>query len=281
MVKSGLPGSDFSSQSIVLLDANGDRKLDIVAGRDVLDTKEGSDAVDTKQIRVYLFAGAEGWKSAPDALDGGFYSNSLHAWDGDGDGRTDLLTGSHYSGALSLLWKNAGGRFVPVSFPEIEIYAYHFATSPGTFGAGRRPAFADSFYIYDPAPVPPRRATGISIYERAAEGWKRHRVWRKKDGSTQQYALALGDLDRDGLDDVVFPDSEQNRLRVMFQSADGGFVELAESDEPQLDSVGQCVRLGDLDGDGRLDVVLSKTVVSFRPDDQGGFDVYLNRPAKP
>ena len=33
----------------------------------------------------------------------------------------------------------------------------------------------------------------------------------------------------------------------------------------------------DLDGDGRLDVVLSKTVVSYRPEDRGGWSVYLNR----
>jgi hypothetical protein len=33
----------------------------------------------------------------------------------------------------------------------------------------------------------------------------------------------------------------------------------------------------DLDKDGRLDIVLSKTVSSARPDDHGGWDVYLNR----
>jgi hypothetical protein len=280
VVRRGLPAADFSSQSIVLLDADGDGRLDIAAGRDVVEAKD-NEPIDTKQVRVYLFRGNEGWKFAPEALDGGFYSNSLHAWDSDGDGRSDLLTGSHYAGALSLLWKNARGRFLPVSFPAIEIYAYHFATAPGTFGASRRPAFADSFYIYDPAPVPPRKATGITIYENTSTGWVRHRVWRKKDGGTQQYALAFGDLDGDGLDDIVFPDSDRNRLRVMFQSADGGFTELAETQEPELDSVGQCVRLGDLDGDGRLDVVLARTVVSFRPDDRGGFEVYLNRPAKP
>jgi hypothetical protein len=280
VVRRGLPVTDFSSQSIVLLDANGDGKLDIAAGRDVVETKDDQ-PVDTKQVRIYLFRGSEGWQFAPEALDGGFYSNSLHAWDGDGDGRQDLLTGSHYAGALSLLWKNTGGRFQPISFPGIEIYAYHFATAPGTFGAERRSAFADSFYIYDPAPVPPRRATGITIYENTAEGWKRRRVWRKKDGGTQQYALAFGDVDGDRLDDIVFPDSDRNRLRVMFQRPDGTFVEMMEAEEPELDSVGQCVRLGDLDGDGRLDIVLARTVASFRPDDPGGFQIYLNRPSKP
>jgi hypothetical protein len=87
----------------------------------------------------------------------------------------------------------------------------------------------------------------------------------------------MGDLDGDGLDDVLFPDSEQSRLRVFFQQADGSFRELEQKKEPPLDSPGQCVRLADLDADGRLDVVVSKTVTSGRPEDPGGWNVYLNR----
>jgi hypothetical protein len=214
-------------------------------------------------------------------LTGGFYSNSLHAWDADGDGRKDILTGSHYQGALTLLWKGVKGAFVPVAVEPLEVYAYHFATEPGTFGSARHAAFADGYYMYDPGPTPARRATGISVYERTPDGWARHRVWRKKDGGSMQYGLALGDLDGDGLDDVLFPDSEVDRLRVFFQEKDGSFREMAESDEPALSSPGQCVRLGDLDGDGRLDIVLSRTAISSRPEEIGGFDVYLNRPARP
>jgi hypothetical protein len=87
----------------------------------------------------------------------------------------------------------------------------------------------------------------------------------------------MGDLDGDGLDDVVFPDSEERRLKIFFQQPDGSFVEALESEEPALDSPGQCVRLADIDRDGRLDIVLAKTVSSVRPDDRGGWDVYLNR----
>ena len=87
----------------------------------------------------------------------------------------------------------------------------------------------------------------------------------------------MGDIDGDGLDDVVFPDSETNRLRVFFQQPDGSFREAAESEEPVLDSAPQCVKLVDLNGDGKLDILLAKTVTSYRPDDKGGWSVYLNR----
>jgi hypothetical protein len=269
----GLPTRNFSSQAITLVDADGDGKLDIVASSDgIIGATTSQD-----QIRVYLFRGTAGFEYKQDGLLGGLYSNSLHAWDFDGDGRKDILTGSYFIGGLTLLWKNLGnGRFDPVRFPDVEIYAYHFATVPGTFGKERSAAFADAYLMItnDPQPV---RATGISIYSFEKGNWVRHRVWRKKTGQTAQYALAMGDLDGDGLDDIVFADSEVNRLRVFFQKPDGSFVEMAEQEEPALDSSGQCIRLADLDGDGRLDIILSKTVASYRPGEQGGWNVYLNR----
>lgn len=271
--RTGLPTRDFSSQAIVLEDVNGDGRPDIVASRDVV----AAELKVMDQIRVYIYRGAKGWEYQTEGLVGGLYSNSLRAWDFDGDGKKDLLTGSHYIGGLTLLWKNLGnGTFAPIRFPAVEIYAYHFASAPGTFGRGRIPAFADAYYMFTNQPQE-ARATGITLYVFEKGTWTRHRVWRKKSGKSQQYALAMGDLDGDGLDDIVFPDSEVNRLRVFFQRADGTFTEMPEKEEPVLDSMPQCVRLADVNGDGRLDVVLSKTVASYRPGDKGGWNVYLNR----
>jgi len=123
----------------------------------------------------------------------------------------------------------------------------------------------------------PMRATGISLYAFQDGKWSRHRVWRKKEGKSLQYALAMGDLDGDKLDDIVFPDSETRRVRVFFPTSAGSFAEAEEREEPQLGSPGQSVRLADLDGDGDLDMVLARTVSSTTPDDTGGWDVYLNR----
>ena len=273
IVRAGLPTRDFSSQAVTLLDADGDGKLDIVASRDVVP----NDQKVLDQVRVYLYRGRSGWEYKNEGIVGGFYSNSLTSWDFDGDGRQDVLTGSHFIGGLTLLWKNLGnGTFEPVRFPEIEIYAYHFATAAGHFGRERSPAFADAYYMITNTPKD-ARATGISLYVFRNGAWTRHRVWRKNSGKSFQYALAMGDLDGDGLDDIVFPDSESNRLRIFFQKPDGTFVEMPENEEPALDSPPQCVRLADVNGDGRLDVILSKTVASFRPEDRGGWNVWLNR----
>jgi hypothetical protein len=276
LTRAGLPAREFSAQAVALTDADGDGNLDIVASRDILDS-EASQSIDMNQVRVYLYKPTRLWEPKLDGIVGGFYSNSLHAWDYDGDSRKDVLTASHYNGALTLLWRNEGnGKFSPVSFPDIEIYAFHFATAPGTHGKDRAAAFVDSYYMSTQEPEQ-ARAAGLSLYAHRGGKWERHRVWRKKDSKTLLYGVALGDLDGDRLDDVVFPDSERRRLLLFFQQPDGTFVEAAEAEEPPLDSPGQCVRLADLDRDGRLDIVLSKTVSSTRAEDRGGWDVYLNR----
>ncbi len=279
VVRAGLPTRDFSSQAVVLLDADGDGKLDLVASRDTAGGNTGTvQGVDRQQVRVYLFLGRDrGWEFKKDGIVGGFYSNSLVAWDFNGDGRKDVLTGSHYTGALVLLWKNNGdGTFSPVQFDSIEPYAYHFGEAAGTWGKGHSPAFVDGFSMQANVPDA-RRAAGFSIYAFENGAWTRHRAWRKNEWKAYNYAIAVGDIDGDGLDDLVFPDNQAYRLRVVFQQADGSFREAAESEEPTLDSAGQCVRLFDLDGDGKLDVVLSKTVTSGDPTRPGGWDVFLNK----
>jgi len=272
----GLPGREFSTQAVALVDLNGDGKLDIVASQDTYEI--GTSQWDPHQVRVYLADGVRGWKYAPDALINGAWSNSVTAWDYNRDGRLDILTGSQAYGAVQLLFKNAGnGQFETGYFPQIEIHGFHFAMAPGTFGKERLAAFADGFVRS--TNVPARiEAQGITVYSYKDGAWTRHRVWRKKEGKSSLYALAMGDLDGDGLDDVVFADSTGTyRLRIFLQQKDGTFQEADEKQEPVLDSPGQCIRLADLDGDGRLDVIVSKTYGSGAQRDPGGWSVYLNR----
>src|SRR5262249_11702059 len=208
------------------------------------------------------------------------FSNSVTAWDFDGDGRKDALLGSQYFAAVLVLFKNQGdGTLAQVVVPDVEVWAYHLALASGTYGPSRARAFADHFYKGGMEDADLRTA-GINLHVYRGGQWEKCVVWREKGSKAVLHTLAVGDLDGDGLDDIVFPDTYRGRLRIFLQQADGSFKEADEKDEPKIDPVAQHVELVDLDRDGRLDVVISKSVESTDPPNQGGWQVFLNKPAK-
>ena len=59
VVREGLPKRDFSSQAVVLLDANRDKRLDLVASRDVVEVVKGQ-PVDKQQVPGSFTTGSSG-----------------------------------------------------------------------------------------------------------------------------------------------------------------------------------------------------------------------------
>ncbi|MEO8430527.1 MAG: VCBS repeat-containing protein [Acidobacteriota bacterium] len=273
----GLPQREFSGQSVALLDLNGDKNLDIVVSRDGPDDTS-KDPVDLNQVRAYLFLKGRSWAFRRDSLPGAAYSYTMNTWDYDRDGKTDLLIGSHVFASQNLVWKGTGsGEMTPIAFSDLESYAFHFGTRPGSIGrdAGKRPAFADAYSKFMQEPL--ITAVGVNVYSLVDGSWKKQILFRKKKANTFLYAVAMGDVNGDGLDDVVFPDSDLKKVRVFLQGADGSFGEIPADQEPAIDSPAQCVRLADVNGDGRVDLVVAKTIASTSPADPGGWSIYLNR----
>jgi FG-GAP-like repeat len=270
----GLP-RDFSSQALAAFDVDGDGRVDLVVSRDSSDTAL-THGIDQHQIRVYRNT-SSGWTYDEKAFVGGYYSGHVFPFAFSGGLRPDVLAGCNYLGGTILTWKNNGkGNFTPAPFDALEAFAYHTAVAPGTFGPARGLAIAD-YYAKFGGGKPPFSAKGINVYVRQAAGWLKVPIWRLKDSKGRlTVGLAMGDLDGDGLDDVVFPDPLARRLRIFYQTKDGKFEEAPETDEPVLDSVVADVRIADFNGDGRNDIVLSKTTYSESPKDPGGLELLLN-----
>ena len=114
------------------------------------------------------------------------------------------------------------GATLFITFPAIEIYAFHFATAPGTFGRDRAPAFADSYYMTTNEPQV-ARAGGITLYTLQKGTWERRRVWRKANGKSLQYGIAMGDLDGDKVNDFVLAFREKGPALVWYRRTKTGW----------------------------------------------------------
>jgi hypothetical protein len=89
-------------------------------------------------------------------------------------------------------------------------------------------------------------------------------------GASILVSIASGDLDGDGLDDLVLVDRGKDQLIVLDQQPDGSFREV----QPPLSVSGSPseVAIDDLNGDGRPDLVVSDTY-------SGELSVFYGRPA--
>ena len=106
------------------------------------------------------------------------------------------------------------------------------ASAAGTYH-GHPAAFTSYFKRSPDGAVAKIDGQGITIYYRDA----RRRMQRKRVVKTLQFdaaspAIAVGDLNGDGLDDVVWADESTHRVRVFFQTAAGEFEELDPAREP-------------------------------------------------
>jgi hypothetical protein len=72
-------------------------------------------------------------------------------------------------------------------------------------------------------------------------------------------ALAVADLDRDGLDDIAVASERENRLRIWLSSQSGGAAQTPL--ELEFEGVREVIA-GDVDGDGAADLVLTGARVS-------------------
>ena len=263
---------------MALADVNGDGKLDVIASADqYYEESQNRESWNKEQARVYLYKKDRTFERKSEGILDASYSYTAEAWDFDGDGRTDVLIGSRFFGAVLLLFKNQGdGTLRSVVVPGVEVWAYHLGLATGHFGKDRALAFADLFYKGHNE-KPELRAAGINLHIYRKGEWEKRPIWREKGSGAVLNTIAFGDMDGDGLDDIVFPDTSRGRLRIFLQQADGTFKEAEEKDEPPILPVAQSVRLVDLDRDGRLDVVMSKTAVGSDPPNQGGWSVFMNR----
>ncbi len=141
-----------------------------------------------------------------------------------------------------------------------------------------RPAVYTSWFKRTPTGGAPKiDGQGVTVYYRGADGKvAAKRVVKTLDFKAARPPSRSATSNGDGLDDVVWGDEITERIRVFFQKPDGGFEELATDREPTFVNHPTCLRIADVDGDGRPDVVLMFQYLTGDESRAGGLRVFRN-----
>ncbi len=298
----GLP-REMSGRSLGAGDVDGDGRPDIVVVSDEPEADLAMEARD-KAATYKPAAATQGKSSDPNVYqkgtdmraffaqpDGSFrestagfeqacfgYSMSLAA-PAPGGGTPFFVSGCRYQGGRALLyeWDGPAKTFRHVGRGVVEEFSFHSGAAVGTYH-GFPAAF--SSYVKGNAPgavEKPIRGNGLSIYYRDHDGWKAKRVLKVlSDTPAESQGLGVGDLNGDGLDDIAWADESVGRLRVFFQTAAGEFEELDPARQPRFVNHSMSVKVVDVDGDGKKDLVL---MYEFRTTDKtraGGLRFFRN-----
>jgi hypothetical protein len=232
--------------SVALGDLNGDGNLDIFAARH-----------DADAVSVLLGKGDGTFPTwAPYATDDPSSSTALG--DLNGDGKLDVVAASRDSNEVSVLLGVGDGAFAvqvpyPAGGPRRFVQEYEFVALGDLDADGKLDLVAGSYNPEAPGTV------GVLLGKGDGTFWGRT-DFPVADGPTR---VALGDLNGDGKLDIVASSRSgyygaSGTVSVLLGKGDGAFatnVDYAAGIQPYS------VALGDLDGDGQLEII----VLDFDP----------------
>lgn len=242
-VDTGLPKTGMWRHGFAVADMNGDGRPDLVftsprkaPGPPVIFLNEGNGR----------FARWEQAEFPALAFDYG----AVAAADFDGNGTTDLAVGSHYRGVMVLLG-DGHGTFIAVSdgFPFPSTFSSRAITVTDWNRDGRLDVAALSDGPRPGASV----QLGVTVFENLGSAWKATRAM--SSDVIFGDSIAAGDVDGDGLPDLVTASHNTADDRVLRLGSDGALVR-REIETLLTPSVVSAVDVADFDGDGLDEIVI-------------------------
>ena len=285
----GLP-RQMSTRAIAVGDLNGDGRQDLLVLSDDPEwmmsngkpkADPGSDYVRGYDVRAFLNEGSH-FREVHKGLEGACfgYAIALVVPKDPKDGLPFYSSACRYNTNVSHLFEfdPKSEEFRYAGTDVVELWSQHMGSAAGTY-RGRPAAFATWFKRSPSGAWPKIDGQGITVYYRDADGkMASKRIVKTLKFDAGSPAIAVGDLNGDGLDDVVWCDESTGRMRVFFQTPDGEFEELPADREPAFVNHPTSLRIADFDGDGRKDVALMYQYLTGDETRAGGFRVFRGLP---
>jgi VCBS repeat protein len=260
-----VPGSKgdeggFSSKALAVADWNGDGRPDLLAfGEGPRLSSTGGRAagvVPTSSygVVIYLNQGDGTWvrKDQGTGAAAHVFGDSLTLGDFNADRHLDFATSSSVQGRKDLLnLGRADGGWDPMELAEVRPGSYINAVHGADFDGDGRTDLAVSYLSYELGVW----RTGIDLfYSRPGDRWER-RALAVEEGRAGVFGLGSGDLDGDGHRDLVALTGD-GRTWIFLGDGKGSFTR-EKTGVPVFPGGcrGYRVRLKDLDGDGRDEIV--------------------------
>ena len=271
------PEERVSSRAVTVGDFDGDGRTDVAFLAELTyDYRQSQLLPEAPSAWVVLNRGEDRWEVSAEGMPKQLLGDRVAAADLDGDTRLDLVLSSGKTGWRSLAWLNTTEGWKESYGTGVLSSAWHgeVVVDPSP-AAGKTQLFA-SFEQFKMVGGKNTVRTGLIAYRWGEGGLAEPGVpvVVSSDMTNQYSRVAVGDLNGDGLTDLV-TGRRGGGLEAFVQGPAGVFSLERGGD---LAGVGRAygIRLVDLDGDGKDDIVAS---YSPRGDTlPGGVHVWLTRP---
>jgi hypothetical protein len=252
-----------SARSLTLADFNGDGRPDLASLAELDMDFKTTQRYGGGLVNVFLNL-PQGWEAkSTDAFNKGIMGDWLTAGDLNGDGLPDLFLTSRAQGVMDLVYLNEkkGERWRRIAELKMPVNGFSFANALGRFDSTKGKDLILCFEQFNPKVQedPTQACVVYHFHDKKGaftESPEPQLVFREKKPFLNYQAVAVGDLDGDGRDDVVVG-NEEGTVRVFLQLSPGRFFE----NKPPLKVAGPVVdlKIADFNRDGLGDLVVMST----------------------
>lgn len=176
----------------------------------------------------------------------GYYPASVAMGDLDGDGILDMAVANSMEANVSVLLGNGDGAFSEAGNNPVDVGSVPASVTLGDLNGDG---------ILDMA-VANSASNNVSVLLGNGDGAFAEATGSPVGVGNSPFSVALGDLDGDGILDMASANDVDNRVSVLLGNGDGTFSEAPGSPFDAGNSP-RSIQLGDLDGDGNLDMVVT------------------------